>query len=105
MISKGRDCRGSKCTTVLHGGICHRTVTPHKSGNKIVMSCMQWLSATHTYPSFISAMSSTLGLSPKCVQLITRWFGNKMKGEQQTAHMNNRSVSITELCRTGADIP
>ena len=23
-----------KCTTVLHGGVCHRTSTPHKSGNK-----------------------------------------------------------------------
>ena len=21
------------CTTVLHGGVCHRTSTPHKSGN------------------------------------------------------------------------
>ncbi len=24
-----------KCTTVLHGGECHRTSTPHKSGNKM----------------------------------------------------------------------
>ena len=24
-----------KCTTVLHGGVCHRTSTPHKSGNKM----------------------------------------------------------------------
>ena len=23
-----------KCTTELHGGVCHRTLTPHKSGNK-----------------------------------------------------------------------
>ena len=22
------------CTTVLHEGVCHRTSTPHKSGNK-----------------------------------------------------------------------
>ena len=22
------------CTTVLHGGVCHRTSTPHKSGTK-----------------------------------------------------------------------
>ena len=27
-----------------------------------------------TYPSFISAMSSRLGLSPKCVQLVMMWF-------------------------------
>ena len=27
-----------------------------------------------TYPSFISAMSSMLGLSPKCVQLVVIWF-------------------------------
>ena len=24
-----------KCTTVLHGDICHRTSTPHKSGNEM----------------------------------------------------------------------
>ena len=23
------------CTTVLHGGVCHRTSTPHKIGNKM----------------------------------------------------------------------
>ena len=23
------------CTTVLHGGVCRRTSTPHKSGNKM----------------------------------------------------------------------
>ena len=23
-----------KCTTVLHGGVCHRTSTQHKCGNK-----------------------------------------------------------------------
>ena len=23
------------CTTVLHGCVCHRTSTPHKSGNKM----------------------------------------------------------------------
>ena len=23
------------CTTELHGGVCHRTSTPHKSGNKM----------------------------------------------------------------------
>ena len=23
------------CMTVLHGGVCHRTWTPHKSGNKM----------------------------------------------------------------------
>ena len=23
------------CTTVLHGGVCHRTSTSHKSGNKM----------------------------------------------------------------------
>ena len=28
----------------------------------------------HTYQSFISAMSATLGLSPKCVQLVMIWF-------------------------------
>ena len=23
------------CTTMLHVGVCHRTSTPHKSGNKV----------------------------------------------------------------------
>ena len=32
MTSKRRDCRLMMCTTVLHGGVCHRTSTPHKSG-------------------------------------------------------------------------
>ena len=32
---KRRDCRLMMCTTVLHGGVCHRTSTPHKSGNKM----------------------------------------------------------------------
>ena len=24
-----------KCTTVLHGGVCHGTSTPHKNGNNM----------------------------------------------------------------------
>ena len=35
VISKRRDCRLMKCTTVLHGRVCHRTSTPHKSWNKM----------------------------------------------------------------------
>ena len=35
MISNRRDCRLMKCTTVLHGGVCHRTSTPHKSWKKM----------------------------------------------------------------------
>ena len=35
MTSKRRDCRLIKCTTVLLGGICHRTSTPHIGGNKM----------------------------------------------------------------------
>ena len=34
MISERRDCRGRKCTTVLHGGVHRQTLTPHKSGTK-----------------------------------------------------------------------
>ena len=33
-LSKRRDCRRRKCTNMLHGGVCHRAATPHKSGNK-----------------------------------------------------------------------
>ena len=35
MISNRKDCRGRKCTTVLHGAVCHRTSTPYKSGKKM----------------------------------------------------------------------
>ena len=35
MIPKRRDCQRRKCTTVLRGGICHRTSTPHKNWTKI----------------------------------------------------------------------
>ena len=35
VISKRRDCRLMMCTTVLNGGVCHRTSTAHKSGNKM----------------------------------------------------------------------
>ena len=35
IISKRRDCRLMKCTTMPHGGVCYRTSTPHKSGNKM----------------------------------------------------------------------
>ena len=31
---KRRKCRFMKCTTVLHGGVCHRTSIPHKRWNK-----------------------------------------------------------------------
>ena len=34
MISKRRDCRGRKCTSVLHGAVCRRTTIQHKSDNK-----------------------------------------------------------------------
>ena len=33
MLSKRKDCRLMKSTTVLHGGVCHGTSNPHKSGN------------------------------------------------------------------------
>ena len=35
MISKIIDYRRRKCTTVLHRGVCHRTSTQNKSGNKM----------------------------------------------------------------------
>ena len=35
MMSKRRDCRLMKCTTVLHGDVCHRISTPYKSENEM----------------------------------------------------------------------
>ena len=32
---KEKGLSGRKYITVLHGGVCHRTSTPHKSGDKI----------------------------------------------------------------------
>ena len=32
---KGLSADEVKCTSLLHGGVCRRTSTPHKSGNKI----------------------------------------------------------------------
>ena len=29
------NCPGRKCTAMLNGGVCHRTSTPHKSGNNM----------------------------------------------------------------------
>ena len=43
------------CTTVLHGGVCHRTSTPHKSGIKMkekkkCVNVMLRLSKTYCSP-------------------------------------------------------
>ena len=35
MISKRRDCRGKKCTTMLHGGVYPHTSTTHESRTKM----------------------------------------------------------------------
>ena len=49
MISKRRYCRGRKCTTKLHGGVCHRTSTQHKSGNKMKGKKKTHLVKDHVY--------------------------------------------------------
>ena len=55
---------------------CTETVAP--SGDHYCFDHHHIVSAMalshRTYPSFISAMSSMLGLSPKCVQLVMMWF-------------------------------
>ena len=35
MLSERRDCRGRNYAIVLHGGVCHRTSTPHENGKKV----------------------------------------------------------------------
>ena len=40
-----------KCTTVLQGSVCHRTSTPHKSGNMIKGTKMEH--DTGEYPGMI----------------------------------------------------
>ena len=44
------------CMTKLHGGVCHRTSTPHKSGNKMkekkkknITDIVVGLKAAHLY--------------------------------------------------------
>ena len=34
---------GAQCRTVLHGGVRHRTSTPHESGNKMKKKIVTWL--------------------------------------------------------------
>ena len=56
------------CTTdAILGGVKN----PGYAGHHIVSA----MAPSHrAYPSFISAISSRLGLSPKCVQLVMMWF-------------------------------
>ena len=43
---KEKGLSGRKCMTVLHGGVCHRTSTPHKSGNMIKRKNLRWVIRT-----------------------------------------------------------
>ena len=52
--------------------IVYKVSELHTESNHHVVSAM--VLSHRTYPSFISAMSSTLGLSPKCVQRVMIWF-------------------------------
>ena len=36
------------CTTMLHGGVCYRTSTPHKIGNKMKEGKKQKKNMKHT---------------------------------------------------------
>ena len=47
------------CTTVLHGGVCHRTSTPHKSGIK--MKEKRCGAEAHTLVSWMSALRTITG--------------------------------------------
>ena len=54
---------------VIQGGILSPYLFNH---HHHIVSAMAL--SHRTYPSFISAISSRLGLSPKCVQLVMMWF-------------------------------
>ena len=53
-----------------------RMVTNLKYAHHHIVSAMAL--SHRTYPSFISAISSRLGLSPKCVQLVMMWFRSRV---------------------------
>ena len=38
-----------KCTTVLHGGVWHRTSTPHKSGDKMKKKKLSFIVACNIF--------------------------------------------------------
>ena len=57
MISKRRDYRGRKCTTVLLGGVCHRTSPTHKCGSK--MKRKKKINLYACYLPFISRIAFT----------------------------------------------
>ena len=48
MLSKRRDCRLIMCTTMLHGGVCYHTSTPHTIGNKMKEGKKQKKKMKHT---------------------------------------------------------
>ena len=66
------------CTTVLHGGVCHRTSTPHKSGNKLKKKKMEGSRQSSDggqLSNMISKKEEDLGVAiascAKNIQLIT----------------------------------
>ena len=56
MISNRNDCRGRKCTTVLHGAVCHRTSTPYKSGKNMKRFDDDDVAQTSCFPSNVTSM-------------------------------------------------
>ena len=69
-----------KCTTVLHGGVRHRTSTPHKSGNKIeekkkadsvFARCGGSTSAPSIDPHYLNVATFCLISSPPSLTLLS----------------------------------
>ena len=60
------------CTTVLHGGVCHRTSTPHKSGikmkeKKIYFPFLMAFTAVSPYVLSIGRLSWSIDIGPVCI--------------------------------------
>ena len=73
--SEGRgDCRLRKCTTVLHGGVCHRTSISHKSGNKMTRKIIMQRRPPKSRRSSAASTSHV----PRPIALAARiWFMDK----------------------------
>ena len=61
------------CMTELHGGVCHRTSTPHKSGNKMkekkkIILINLIFNLGQIFSAYISNMSHTMQKSDYTLQ-------------------------------------
>ena len=60
---KEKGLTAEEVTSVLHGGVCHRTSTPHKSGNKMKRKMFVYYSTTPIPSSCVWFLASGLSVT------------------------------------------